>query len=57
MDIPKLSMAMAHNNLMQQWSIGIMKHALEMTDLQAEVLTDMLADMPIPADSTFSVKI
>jgi len=55
MDIPTLSMSMAQTNLMQQWSIGIMKQALDMTEMQGEMLAEMVAELP--SGSTFSAKV
>ena len=55
MDIAKLSMSMAQADLMQQLSIGMMKQAIDMAQVQGEILTDMIAELP--AGSTFSAKV
>ena len=55
MDIPKLSMAMAQANLMQQLSISMMKKAIEMNEMSGELLADMMDG--IPDGSTFSARV
>ncbi|MCL2853160.1 MAG: YjfB family protein [Defluviitaleaceae bacterium] len=55
MDIPKLSMQMAQADLMQQLSVGMMKRAIEMTELNGEMLADMMDG--IPDGSTFSARV
>ena len=55
MDIPKLSMAMAQADQLQQLSVGAMKRAIEMTEQNGEMLADMLEG--IPNGSTFSARV